>query len=189
VTVNVHSAIAATGQRGQQVHSLTDGDLNTYSASVAGGNGLPGTDNFVLTGSATMVVRVTRLAISGFCTAGSDVTINLVKRSNANTGGTTGNAVAQAHDSTTAAATTFAVTYLVAAATLGLSTGTPFRTVSAYLPAANTAPGYAQSWDFGLGPKQCVVLRGVAQSFCVNLLTAPAGTLLNYDIEWTESPT
>jgi hypothetical protein len=189
MTVNVHSAIAPTGQKGQQLHSLVEGDLPTYSASLAGVAGLAGTDNVIITGSATAVIRITRWSISGFCTAGSDVTINLVKRSNANTGGTTGNASAQTHDSTSAAASTFAQTYIVAATTLGLSTGTPVRTASVFLPAANSAPGYVQSWDFGSGPRQTIVLRGVAQSLCMNLLTAPAGTLLNVDIEWTESPT
>jgi hypothetical protein len=176
----------AFGTRNEKQVSLIDGSMATYSASSFAVSGLAATDNFILTGSATLVVRVTRLALSGFCTSGGDINVNVVKRSNANTGGTLSSAVGQSHDSINAAATTFAQWYTAAATSLGLSTGTPVRSALLFLPVSGNIPEQLE-WNFGNGPKQAIVLRGVAQSLCVNLAAAPAGTFVNYDIEWTES--
>jgi hypothetical protein len=128
-------------------------------------------------------VRVTRISFSGTATAAVDMDVTLVKRSTADTAGTA--VAATPHDSASAAATA-AVSSFTAAPTPGVQVGTPIRATKVQISTATAQP-QIQPWDFGNGPKQCPVLRGVAQGLAINVSATQAGALYDIDIEWTES--
>src|SRR6266550_8344389 len=89
--------------------TTVDGAKSTYSAAKVGlVPGSSATDFFTLTGSATKTVRITRITITATTTSATPVALDilLLKRSTANTGGTsTGSPTAVPHDSANPAAT------------------------------------------------------------------------------------
>jgi hypothetical protein len=171
------------GIRGDAVVSLMDGNKASYSCSVTAAAGVVG-DTLVITGSATKTVRVTRISFSGTATAAEDVDVTVIKRSTADTGGTGTAQTIAPHDSANAAATAV-VTLYTAAPTPGTSVGT-VRAAKLFASVTGTPAVYTPipPWDFGFGPKQGIVLRGVAQQVAINL-SAAAGSF-DADIEWTE---
>lgn len=169
------------GARGDAVVSLMDGNKTSYSASVSGLVGVAG-DILIINGSATKTVRVTRMSFGGTATAAADMDVTLIKRSSANSAGT--GVAATPHDSANAAATAVVQSY-TAAPTPGAAVGTPVRSAKSFIATATTAP-FIQNWDFGNGPKQGVVLRGVAQGLAMNVSATQIGALYDLDLEWTE---
>lgn len=157
-----------------------DGTNATYSAAISGLVGVAG-DIVILNGSATRIIRVTRVSFSGIATAAADTDLTLVMRSTADTAGTAMTAVP--HDYRDGAATASAQSY-TAAPTPGTAVGT-IRSVKMFTAAANAQPS-VQSWDFGNGPKRCPVLIGAAQGLALNISATNAGALYDIDIEWTE---
>lgn len=173
----------AVGSRGDAIVSLMDGNKTTYSCSTTGAAGVVG-DTLTITGSATKTVRVTRISLSGVATALADIDVTLVKHSTADSGGTSSGVTLTPMDSANAAATATVLLYTVAP-TPGTVVGTPLRSVK-YGTVATTSAAAIQVWDFGNGPKQGVVLRGVAQQLALNFSAAPAGGSFDIDIELTE---
>lgn len=171
------------GSRGDAQVALMDGNKATYSASVTGLVGVAG-DILTIYGSATKTVRVTRMSFSGIATAAATMDLTLIKRSTIDTVGTPAAVTATPHDSQSAAATATLNSY-TAAPTPGTAVGTPIRSVKVDIAAAG-AQEQVQPWDFGNGPKQGIVLRGVAQGLCMNVGATQAGALYNIDVEWTE---
>lgn len=161
----------------------TEGRKTTYSAfasftAVAG-------DIAVLPGSASKTIRVTRVEVS-FVTTGTAAieTVQLVKRSAADSGGTSAAMTAVPHDSAFAAASAAPLSYTVAptpGAAVGTVRGVQFNDASSALPGANT-----WIWDFGTRPGASIVLRGVAQELCVSLPTAISTQTAQVSFEWTE---
>jgi hypothetical protein len=174
-------AFSALGARGEQITSQIDGSKATYSASVTGLVGVAG-DIFIINGSASKVVRVTRMSFGGTATAAADMDITVVKRSTADTAGT--GVAATPHDSANAAATAVVQSF-TAAPTPGTGVGTPIRSAKSFIATTTTAP-IIQNWDFGNGPKQGVVLRGVVQGLALNVNATQIGALYDIDVEWTE---
>jgi hypothetical protein len=171
------------GARGDAQVALMDGNKTTYSASVTGLVGVAG-DIFTIFGSATKTVRVTHMEFSGIATTAADMDVQVIKRSAVDTGGTSGAAAATPHDSNNAAATATALSY-TAAPTPGAAVGTPIRSIKSEIA---TAASQAQlvEWDFGFGPKQGIVLRGVAQGACLAVSATQVGALYDCSVEWTE---
>jgi hypothetical protein len=149
-------------------HAQVDGFKASYAASVTGlVVAASATDIFTIIGSATKTVRITRLRISGIkTTAGAAVDIQLIKRSTADTGGTSTAPTIVPYDSANAAATAVVAAY-TANPTLGTAVGT-LIVDSIFVPLA-TASGTAMDYIFGNRPSQAIVLRGVAQQLAVNL--------------------
>lgn len=157
----------------------------SYSAAVLDlSSGLLATDVFTITGSATKTVRVTQLQISATKTTSTNVDFLLLKRSTANTGGTSSTLTAVPLDSTSAAATATARSY-TANPTTGTLVGN-LRTAKMFI---NTITGGASTfleWKFGEGC-QPIYLRGTSEVLALNLNGATlAGSSLNIYIEWTE---
>jgi hypothetical protein len=160
-----------------------EGRKATYSAfasftAVAG-------DIAVLPGSASKTIRVLRVEVS-FVTSGTAAveTVQLVKRSAADTGGTSAAMTAVAHDSTFAGASAAPLSYTVAptpGAAVGTIRGVQFNDASSALPGANT-----WIWDFGTRPSAAIVLRGVAQQLAISLPTAIATQTAQVSYEWSE---
>lgn len=157
----------------------------TYSASVAGlVTALVATDIFTITGSASKTVKITQIQVAATGN-NNNVDLDLIKRSAANTGGTSTSRTAVPHDSTDAAATATVLAYTVNP-TLGTPVGTVratnFATASAISPQADRVV-----FDFGASISKPIVLRGTSQVLAVNLngntIAAPA---VDISVEWTE---
>lgn len=164
-----------------------DGAKATYAAGIAS-LALPAaaTDVCVITGSATKTIRVVRVCLSFIATTAISVPVSLVKRSTANTGGTSAIQTATALDSANAAATAVLRTYTANAATLGTLVGTVLAAGKVAAPLTGGVEPLTVL-DFGIGPRQAVVLRGVGESLCINLNGATVlGGNAALSMEWTE---
>lgn len=146
------------------------------------------TDVLVLTGSATKVIRVTKLSIVGTATAASIYDHYIVKRTAANTGGTSTSVTPAQSDSTDAAQA--ATLRLYTANPSALGTGIAVEGAKTYLSAGAT-PGAAalpHVYTFGTRNDKAIVLRGTGESLAFNFggQAVPAGANLYLSIEWTE---
>lgn len=165
----------------------SDGAKTTYSASAVGF--VPpaaATDVFSITGSGTKTIRVTRLEIDGTTTSGSGISLNLqlVKRSTANSGGTSSSVTAASHDSANAAATATVLSY-TANPTLGTLVGVVRTARFSFVTVGTDTLG--EDWDFGTRPSQAIVLRGTSQVLAVNFGGVTiTGPVVDITVEWTE---
>ena len=158
----------------------------TYAISATAPYASP-TDWIVIRGSATKLVKVVRLSITGVATAATSVVFTLKKHTIANTAGTSTNPTAVQHDSGDGVATALILLYTVAP-TIDAS-ATIWKTVRLTMgiaPAATTAITDRYVWDVGDSPYQPLVLRGVAQEFAINSPTVPSGGVYDVEIVWTE---
>ena len=160
----------------------------TYSASVSGlVPAALATDIFTITGTATKTVRITRIVVNGVQTTAGQVSISIVKRSTADTAGTSTAPTRIPYDSTSAAATATVLAY-TANPTLGTTVGS-ITNSRLFVPGAATtsdAQGLeVKSGDLG---QQFITLRGVAEVIAVNFNGVTiAGGAVNVTVEWTES--
>jgi hypothetical protein len=146
------------------------------------------TDVLVLTGSATKVIRVTKVVIVGTATAASIYDHYVVKRTAANTAGTSTNVTAAKSDSTDDAQTATLALYTANPSALG--TGIAVEANKTYL-SASASPGAAalpSAYTFGVRNDKAIVLRGTSESLAINFngQAVPAGASLYLSIEWTE---
>jgi hypothetical protein len=175
-----------TDTSGNIVVTPVDGYKSSYSATH--NNYTPGsTDIFTITGSATKTIRVLRVEVSFTQSIYSENDVLLIKRSTANSGGTSAAITAVPHDSSDAAATAIVLAY-TANPTLGSTVGT-IRAAKVFGQA--TSEPYAGSsivsWTFGDRPSQAIVLRGTTQVLAVNLnSTSITGGNFDISVEWTE---
>lgn len=174
-----------TDASGRLVTSSVDGQKATYSASIVGlvaAN--TATDIFTIFGSATKTIRVTRLTLTGTQTTATQNNFLVIKRSTANTAGTSTTPAAVPHDSTNPAATA-----VVRAYTANPTLGTTVGTIIARKVYIGTATGNSDEFisEFGTRNCQAVVLRGTGECLSVNLNSVTVtGNNLNIRIEWTE---
>lgn len=158
----------------------------TYSASIAGLVPVAAaTDIFCISGSATKTVRVLRMSIGAIATAAAIGDILLVKRSTANTAGTSTAPAVVANDSTNPAGTAVVLAY-----TANPTTGTLVGNMRSRKLAFGTIAGsVVDSVDFTsvVGGEQAIVLRGVAQVACLNYNgQTMAGNLVDAGLMWSE---
>ncbi len=163
-----------------------DGQKFTFSASISGlAVAASATDVFTITGSATKTVKVTHLEVSAVQTTSANAGIVLLKRSTANSGGTSTNPAKVPHDSNNPAATA-----TVAAYTANPTTGSLVGNIRANKIFVSTAGSLGQEviMDFGQRPGgQALTLRGAAESLSINLGGVTlAGGSFSIDVEWTE---
>lgn len=142
-------------------------------------------DIAVLPGSASKTIRVTRVEVSLSTTGTAAIeAVQLVKRSAADTAGTSTAMTAVPHDSNFAAASAAPLSYTAAptpGAAVGTVRGVQFNDGSASLPGSQT-----WLWTFGERPSSAIVLRGTAQELCVNLGAVVATQTATVSFEWTE---
>jgi hypothetical protein len=161
----------------------------TFSASAVG-LAVPQTgagDAVCIYGAAGKIVRVKRIAISGTDSTAQTANVTLVKRSAANTGGTSTTPTVGALDSANAASSAVVRAY-TAVPTPGAAVAT-VRAQSLPLPASASASQYPPViWNFGETNSQDLILRGASEGACVNFPAAftTAGPNLNVDVTWTE---
>lgn len=180
---------ALGGSGGLKVESVLAKDP-TYSASITGLLSVAtATDIFTIRGSASKTVNVLKIMISATRSTTGFNDILLVKRSTANTGGTSTNPTAVPHDSADAAATAVVDAY-TANPTVGTLVG-QMKSQKAFLnTAAGSGAGSVIQMQDGVGNGEPIaVLRGVAQSVSINLngVTITSGNF-NIYVEWTETP-
>lgn len=160
----------------------------TFSATISGlALAALATDVFTLTGSATKTVRVTKVYFNASQTTAGQVGVILLRRSTADTLGTSTAPTATTYDTNNAAATAIAAAY-----TANPTAGTLVGNISShrvFVPSAATASdAQGLSIVFGNTGQQYPTLRGVAQQFCINLGGATVtGGSANISIEWTET--
>lgn len=157
----------------------------TYRASTPGILGLVQGDCATIFGSATKTIRITKVEITANSgNAGSVVSLELIKRSTANSGGTAVALPMVPLDSTNAAASaTLVNSYAGGAPTPGTSVG-PIWT--SYTVPQTLVGLITQSWIADFGAKgQEVVLRGTAQGLVLNHPDAVGGSF-SAAFEWTE---
>lgn len=143
------------------------------------------TDIAILPGNATTTVYVTNVTISGIQTTAGLVDTLLVKRSVANSGGTSAAITAVPLDATDTAAVSLPLSY-TANPTPGAAVGTIDRAYVNAGPLATAVTPVTYSFDFGRYGKP-VVLSGTAQGLAVNLngVTVTGGTF-TIVYEWIE---
>jgi hypothetical protein len=146
------------------------------------------TDVLVLSGSATKVIRVTKVEVVGTATTASIYDHYIVKRTTANTGGTSTNVTAAKSDSADDAQTAALALYTANPSAVG--TGIAVEAHKTYLSASAT-PGAAalpSSYEFGVRNDKAIVLRGTSESLAINFngQAVPAGASLYLSFEWTE---
>lgn len=159
----------------------------TYSCSFTALIGAAAaTDIVEIIGSATKTVRVKKIKISGVATAAAAVDLLLIKRSAAATGGTSTSATIVPMDSNNAAGTAVVKGY-----TVNPTVGTAVGTIESHKPTLTTAAGAIPNVplviEFGDNGNQNVILRGAAQTLCINLNGATiTGNSLNVTVLFTE---
>jgi hypothetical protein len=162
----------------------------TYSACVIGL--VPGAtpqDIFTITGSSSKTIRVLRLDVTGQATAAQPLDVVILKRSTANSAGTSSAVTAVPHDSNdTATATVLSYTVNPTAGTLVGNLRASKLTLGIKTAATTDINADHFTEFFGNRPGKAVVLRGTAQVLAVNLngITAISGWVFNINIEWSE---
>lgn len=176
--------------------AMSDGVKATYSAAKVGlVPASSATDIFTITGSATKTIRVTRIEITATTTSATPAALDvlLLKRSTANTSGTsTGSPTPVPHDSANGAVSATVLAY-TANPTTGTLVGTAIRNAKFFQTLATyTATDFpakdSLAWDFGNRPAQAIVLRGTGDVLAVNLngVTATATASFDLAVEFTE---
>jgi len=145
------------------------------------------TDMATITGSATRTIKVTRVVFSSTQTTAGINTFFLVKRSTANSGGTSASVTAVPLDSTNPAATATVLSYTANPAALGTAVGN-VRASKLITPAPASLQNPEWIWEFDLLNTQPVTLRGTTQVLALNFNGAalPAGLNVNVAFHWTE---
>ena len=167
-----------------------EGLKTTYSAST--GSFVPvasATDIAILPGSATKTIKVLRVKVqlSSTSTTSQNIACALIKRSTANSGGTSSATTVVPHDSNNTAGSAVPLSY-----TANPTTGTSIGNIDSAFVCTLDAPTIAtpadpmNEWvvDFTAPGMQPVVLRGTAQGLAVNLggvtVTATAAAKVSY---------
>jgi hypothetical protein len=149
------------------------------------------TDIIVIKGSATKLLIVKRVKLTGAATAAGTMPAVLIRRSDA---GTLGSAVltaispAKLDSSDSAATGTVSTVGTANYTTLGTTAG---NVGSGRIQMTALGTGVAAvpiEWDFAVRDSKGLYLRGVLESLCVNLAGAavPSGGVIDYEIEIEE---
>lgn len=163
--------------------------VSTYSSAV---NALTPpatpTDMVTITGSATTTIRVLALIFSATQTLAGTNIFFIVKRSAANTGGTSATPTIVPWDSNNTASGATVRSYTANPTGLGAAVGT-LDAVKLTTPATGALINNVYEFDFTRsGLTQGVVLRGVAQVLALNFNGAalPGGLSVDCTVIWTE---
>lgn len=160
----------------------------TYMASITGLTpALLATDIFEIKGSASKTVKILGIHISGIATAAGAYDFLLIKRSTANTTGTSSAPTPVPLDSADGAATATLKAYTANPGALGTAVGTIASRKATVTTATGAIPEIPLVISFGIGQGKEVVLRGTSELLCLSLNGATmTGGSLNIDIVWTE---
>lgn len=146
------------------------------------------TDVLTLAGSASKVIRITKILVVGKATSAAVYDLYVIKRTAANTGGTSTSPTGVKADSNDPAQTATLKLYTANPSALG--TGQAFEANKLYLAAGTTpnASTLPSVYYFGNRGDKAPVLRGTSEVLAINFngQAVPAGTELYIQLEWTE---
>lgn len=164
------------------------GSLATYAACASAFvPAASATDVFTIQGSATKTIKITKITVTGTTTSGSGIAVNLslIKRSTANTGGTSATVTPVTYDSTNASSTAVVKSYTANPSALGTIVGTVHADRHNIV-----TQGLLQNhitWIFGERASQALVLRGSSEYLAVNLgSVSVTGPVFSICVEYTE---
>jgi hypothetical protein len=177
---------AAPGLGVLQTQAMTNsnGSWPTYSASKAAGVGVASaTDVATLAGSATKTIYVTRIIfLATIATAQALGTVNIIKRSAADTGGTSTTTTAVPHDANSAAATGTCLFYTANPSVGAVIANVRTERYNFQVTGATVTPA-----RLDIGFDNPITLRGTAQQLCVGLSGQGANaTTIDVTFEWFE---
>lgn len=144
------------------------------------------TDVWNFQGSGTKTIRIHKIKVTGTTTSGSaiKITISLIRRSAANTGGTSVVGTAVPHDSNNAAATAVVRHYTANPSALGTAVGTVRSDTTSFQGSGITAG--VLEWDFEDGG-QPLILRGTSQFLSIGFGSVTVtGGVVSISCEWSE---
>jgi hypothetical protein len=182
-TIQTTAALDSDGNVTRNVN--IEGRKATYSASTAAFTpAASATDIAEIKGSATKVIRILRVGISGYATSAAAAPLVLAKRSTANSGGTSAALTAVPNDSRDVAATAALLKY-----TANPTTGTLVGNVRGAMLNLGTATAPGAQLDFVFGDKngKGIVLKDNTETLAINLAGASySGNSVTVYFEWTE---
>jgi len=191
-----NNGTAATQGRDVAPNVGTDGLLWTAQlpamrpASYVGSANFAGsstTDNACLPGNASNTVLLTRVKVSCTQTTAGIVLMKIIKRSTADSGGTSAAITAVGDDSNYSAAVSAPLSYTGTGPTVGTALGFIDEYYLGCLALGTAAPNDIYILNRTQKP---IVLRGTAQEACVNFNnSALTGGNLNVTFEWIETKT
>lgn len=165
---------------------LPETDLTTYAANKTGlASAASATDIAVLPGNATNTVIVTRVQVTCTQTTAGIIDLQLIKRSAADTAGTSAAMTIVPLDSNNGAAVSAPLTY-TANPTTGTAVGNVDSVKVGCMAPGTATPSDIYIWRPGMG--QSIVLRGTAQQLAVNLngVTVTGGSF-DITFQWMET--
>lgn len=194
---NINQVEIANSFKGEPLEiapvAIIERPVASYSAAAGpfAAAALP-TDIFTITGSATKVVRIKKIYFSPSATNATSYNFLLIKRSTANSGGTSTLLTNVPNDSDDIAATATVRSY-TANPTLGTTVGTirAYRLVVPQgAPLGGAANGPLNEVYFGDNSSKSIALRGTAESLSLNLNGVTLlGNSFCVFVEWTEENT
>ena len=149
------------------------------------------TDLFTISGGPGKLTRVRKIGISGFSTAVSTSLIQLLKRTTANTAGTSTNPAGTPHDANDPAPVSTLNAYTVNPSALGTVAGSIIRCGILNLAelTAEAVPALSLVWNFDENPNcKQPILRSAADVLAINLnaVTPASGAAFDIFVEWSE---
>ena len=162
----------------------------SYSASGTLASALTATDIFTITGAAGVVSTPKRLIISGIATAATSAVVALIKRTTANTGGTSSTITGVYRDGATTETAKSTVLSYTANPTTGTATAPTGGTIATLIVPLGTAsaPVAATVIDLAANGLQDLTLRSATDVLAVNLGGVTiAGSSISITVEWMES--
>ena len=182
---NLQDALADTNGR-QIIKTYPDTTTTSYHASATVSSAASATDIAVLPGNATNTVLVSRVIVTCTQTTAGIITLQLIKRSTADTAGTSANMTVVPDDSNYAAGVSVPKTY-----TANPTTGTAVGNIDTALVGCMAAGNTSANDMYMFVPLKPIVLRGTAQQLTVNLnaATVTGGSFaVTYEYSETTTP-
>jgi hypothetical protein len=169
------------------VTTLPDLSLKRYRASSKFAASST-TDNWRISGNASNTVIVTKLSVTCTETTAGQVSVQLIKRSTAGSGGTAATVTAVPLDSNKAAASSVVNSYTGTGPTVGTIVGNIDDAQFGCMAAATATPNdiYIPATSPGA---PIAVLRGTAEGVALNFGGAITGGNLTVSVEWAEVTT
>ena len=143
------------------------------------------TDNAVLPGNATNKVLVTGIYVSCTQTTAGTVPLVIIKRSAADTSGTSATMTAVKDDSNYAAAVSAPLSYTGTGPSVGTAVGNLDNYQLGCMPTTTTSPNDLYVF---IGLIKPIVLRSTAEQVAVNVGGAVSGGTLTVTFTWMEVP-
>jgi hypothetical protein len=176
--------VAADSSGRQLIKQYPDTTTTSYHASKKFA-GSSTTDVAVMPGNATNTALVTRIIVSCTQTTAGVVNLELIKRSAADTGGTSAGMTAVPDDSSYAAAVSAPLSYTGTGPTAGTAVGD----LDNYQLGCNASATAGPNDIYIFKPAKPIILRGTAQQIAINFGGAITGGNLTITFEWLETTT